>query len=101
MHPFQIKNAVSGYVVGSFFHDAVLSTNMEPTSMWRDTVFIPPLGSVTIWQRYGTDPSNAWEGKTVFHCHFMDHEDQVHTARLPLATTSRRHSVCHFTTLHS
>ena len=110
VNPFQVKNTVSGYVVGSFFHDAVLKTNMEPLSMWRDTVFIPPLGSVTIWQRYGTDPSNAWEvdfdesnlprkegrlpnrgdvhhtlfaafnvwqGKTVFHCHFTDHEDQV------------------------
>jgi FtsP/CotA-like multicopper oxidase with cupredoxin domain len=38
---------------------------------------IPPFGIVTIWQRF--DKAMGDEqlfGKSVFHCHFLDHEDQ-------------------------
>ena len=76
VNPFQVKNMVPGFLVGHKFRNAALSTNLEPENMWRDTIFIPPWGSTIIWQRYGVSPANAWEGKTVFHCHFMDHEDQ-------------------------
>jgi len=37
----------------------------------QDTIWIPPSGSVTMRMRFKT-----WEGKDVFHCHILDHEDQ-------------------------
>jgi len=41
----------------------------EP-GMWRDTVVIPPNGRARIWVQY-----KNYTGKTVFHCHFLAHED--------------------------
>ena len=67
---------VPGFRSPPAFVEATKSTALEPQNMWRDTVFIPPWGSTIIWQRFGITLSNAWEGKTVFHCHFLDHEDQ-------------------------
>jgi hypothetical protein len=37
---------------------------------WRDTVVIPPNGRTRIWVQY-----KEYTGKTVFHCHFLAHED--------------------------
>jgi hypothetical protein len=54
--------------------DAVAETNLVPSLQWRDTVFIPPFGQTVVYQRFGED--NAFAGKTVYHCHFLDHEDQ-------------------------
>lgn len=54
--------------------DAVAQTSLIPPGQWRDTVFIPPFGQTIIYQRFGED--NAFAGKTVYHCHFLDHEDQ-------------------------
>mmetsp|Transcript_71610 Transcript_71610/g.168681 ORF Transcript_71610/g.168681 Transcript_71610/m.168681 type:complete len:165 (-) Transcript_71610:55-549(-) len=77
VNPFQVKAMQSGYLQGSdLFTKAVIETNTVPPNMWRDTVFIPPLGSVIIWQNFGDSRNNSWTGKTVFHCHFYDHEDQ-------------------------
>lgn len=44
---------------------------------WRDTVMVPPFGSVTIKQCYdaGPTPTESFAGKHLFHCHFADHED--------------------------
>jgi suppressor of ftsI len=41
----------------------------EPDS-WRDTVIVPPNGRARIWVQY-----KNYTGKTVFHCHFLAHED--------------------------
>jgi len=38
--------------------------------LWRDTVVVPPNGRTRIWVRYGN-----YTGKTLFHCHFLAHED--------------------------
>lgn len=54
--------------------DIIRDTNLVPPKQWRDTVFVPPKGTVKIYQRFGGGTSFA--GKTVFHCHFLDHEDQ-------------------------
>ena len=39
-------------------------------NVWRDTVVIPPNGRTRIWVQY-----KNYTGKTVFHCHFLAHED--------------------------
>ena len=65
---------ITGTVGETSLEDAVFDTNLNPHPMWRDTVFIPPFGMTVIRQRFGE--SVAWTGKTVFHCHFLDHEDQ-------------------------
>mmetsp|Transcript_33295 Transcript_33295/g.80503 ORF Transcript_33295/g.80503 Transcript_33295/m.80503 type:complete len:233 (+) Transcript_33295:1836-2534(+) len=43
--------------------------DFEP-GMWRDTVAVPPNGRARIWVQYGN-----YTGKTLFHCHFLAHED--------------------------
>ena len=40
----------------------------EPT--WRDVVVVPAGGQVTVRVRFDTFP-----GRTVYHCHILDHED--------------------------
>jgi hypothetical protein len=56
-----------------------LSTDEYPTlaevmdfdkDVWRDTVIVPPNGRARIWVQY-----KNYTGKTVFHCHFLAHED--------------------------
>merc|ERR1719460_2272612 len=54
---------------------------------WRDTIWVPPGGSVRLWMRFdardplrenadgGVDPGSVFTGKTVYHCHFLTHED--------------------------
>jgi hypothetical protein len=39
-------------------------------NLWRDTVVVPPKGRVRIHVQY-----KEYTGKTVFHCHFLAHED--------------------------
>ncbi|CAJ1946660.1 unnamed protein product [Cylindrotheca closterium] len=43
--------------------------DFEP-GLWRDTVVLPPNGRARIWVKYGNHT-----GKTLFHCHFLAHED--------------------------
>jgi FtsP/CotA-like multicopper oxidase with cupredoxin domain len=79
LNPFQVVSVVSSNVIGMLpgnysLADAVSETNMVPSLQWRDTVFIPPFGQTIVYQRFGED--NAFAGKTVYHCHFLDHEDQ-------------------------
>ena len=86
VNPFLVKSVTSGFLEGSDeFRRAVVETNMVPTPMWRDTVFIPPMGSTVIWQHFGRGRRDAWQGKTVFHCHFLDHEDQGMIAAFMIA----------------
>jgi len=49
---------------------------------WRDTIWVPPGGSVRLWMRFDArDPKNPdpktalFVGKTVYHCHILTHED--------------------------
>jgi FtsP/CotA-like multicopper oxidase with cupredoxin domain len=78
------SSELPGQLAGISLKNAVLETNLIPPNMWRDTVFIAPFGTTQIYQRFGqgrqdgTSSSNGtvWTGKTVYHCHFLDHEDQ-------------------------
>ena len=45
--------------------------HLDRPNMWRDTIIIPPKGMLRIWMRF--DPKLV--GKTVFHCHFLAHEE--------------------------
>jgi FtsP/CotA-like multicopper oxidase with cupredoxin domain len=61
-HPFHIH-------VNSF---QVISRNgeNEPFAAWRDTVLVPRGETVRI-----RIPFRDFTGKTVYHCHILDHED--------------------------
>jgi FtsP/CotA-like multicopper oxidase with cupredoxin domain/peroxiredoxin len=45
--------------------------NRQPMNVWRDTLFIREGETYTIRSRF-----RDFLGKTVIHCHFLDHEDQ-------------------------
>ena len=75
VHPFHIHvNRFQVQEMGSEFSaetypvlEAVL--DFDPHT-WRDTVIVPPNGRARIWVQY-----KNYTGKTVFHCHFLAHED--------------------------
>jgi hypothetical protein len=79
VNPFQVKEVYidAATLVNETlnFTQAVLDTATAPKNVWRDTIFIPDGGFTRIYQRFGGGEI-AWTGKTVFHCHFLDHEDQ-------------------------
>ncbi|GKY96574.1 hypothetical protein MPSEU_000617000 [Mayamaea pseudoterrestris] len=79
VNPFQVDGIETDSVVGELqgvsIADTWESSNYSPIGMWRDTVFVPPKGSVDLVQQYG-DGVVAFAGKTVFHCHYLEHEDQ-------------------------
>ena len=61
-HPFHIH--VNDY--------QVVAINGEPVAAysWEDTTAIPAEGEIVIRMRFLDFP-----GKTVYHCHLLDHED--------------------------
>jgi len=75
VHPFHIHvNRFQIQEMGS-----ELSTETYPvlkhvlefeSNVWHDTVIVPPNGRARIWVQY-----KNYTGKTVFHCHFLAHED--------------------------
>lgn len=79
VNPFQVRSMSTDMSTDTasnqVLKEATMNTNLEPANMWRDTVFVPPYGKTTIWQQFNQNDV-AWQGKTVFHCHFLDHEDQ-------------------------
>jgi FtsP/CotA-like multicopper oxidase with cupredoxin domain len=60
IHPFQVVATSDGMLNGIPL--------LGPT--WADTVNIPPMGSVTLRQRFPDNP-----GLFVIHCHILVHED--------------------------
>lgn len=69
---------------------------------WRDTAWVPPCGCLTTKQCYDAGapridegPSVGFEGKFVFHCHFLTHEDTglIHNVMLRRTQKSKRPSV--------
>ena len=84
VNPFQVMGVTTGFLPGNLLpgltlEDALLESASlpSPSTLWRDTVFIPPYGQTVIIQQFGGGAESvAWTGKTVFHCHFLDHEDQ-------------------------
>jgi Multicopper oxidase len=94
VNPFQVQSSSSAFLPGRLpagsLKDAVLSTSLEPTKTWRDNVFIPPFGTTVIYQRFGDSASGgvSYAGKIVYHCHFLDHEDQGMIAAMMIADPS-------------
>ena len=75
VHPFHIHvNRFQIQEMGSELSTEtypVLKHVMEfDNQVWRDTVIVPPNGRARIWIMY-----KNYTGKTVFHCHFLAHED--------------------------
>lgn len=75
VHPFHIHvNRFQVQEMGSELsieRYPVLKHVMEfDPKVWRDTVIVPPNGRARIWVQY-----NNYTGKTLFHCHFLAHED--------------------------
>lgn len=81
VNPFQVKEVYSALTVRN---DLVSKSDqsmvkaridamhhLDRPNMWRDTIIIPPKGMLRIWMRF--DPKLV--GKTVFHCHFLAHEE--------------------------
>jgi FtsP/CotA-like multicopper oxidase with cupredoxin domain len=86
VHPFHIH--VNRFQVKEMGSE--LSTTKYPVlaavldfdpDQWRDTVIVPPNGRTRIWVQYGN-----YTGKTVFHCHFLAHEDTGMMATLFIGT---------------
>jgi FtsP/CotA-like multicopper oxidase with cupredoxin domain/peroxiredoxin len=65
-HPFHIH--VNAFQVVTYI-DAQGKTT--PMNVWRDTLYIKEHETYTIRSRF-----RDFVGKTVFHCHILDHEDQ-------------------------
>jgi len=75
VHPFHIHvNRFQVKEMGSELSTEkypVLKTVLDfDKDAWRDTVVVPPNGRTRIWVQY-----KNYTGKTVFHCHFLAHED--------------------------
>lgn len=66
MH-FQVKEIRTSHSVTTDNFRAHLTDSL---GSWRDTVGVPPQGQVRVWIRFGPGI-----GKTVYHCHFLGHED--------------------------
>jgi len=52
---------------------------IHSNNRWRDLINVPAYGSVRLWMRFNaSDPrsKNPFYGKTLFHCHFLAHEDE-------------------------
>lgn len=51
----------------------VAAPNVDPTGRpdWRDVVIVPARAQVTVRIRFAD-----FSGRTVYHCHVLDHEDQ-------------------------
>jgi FtsP/CotA-like multicopper oxidase with cupredoxin domain/peroxiredoxin len=67
-HPFHIH--VNPFQVVMLQTDSD-PNNPKPMSVWRDTLFVREGETYTIRSRF-----KDFLGKTVIHCHFLDHEDQ-------------------------
>lgn len=81
VNPFQVKEVFSALTV----RDDLVSEEDRPLvdarikamhhldrpNMWRDSIIIPPKGVLRVWIRF----DKALVGKTVFHCHFLAHEE--------------------------
>ena len=78
-HPFHIH--VVPFLVKSTYTENTnprynLYTEAPSTvDTWRDTVIVPPYGTVKILLELSPVESTNLNGKSVFHCHFLAHED--------------------------
>jgi len=66
-HNFHIHNA-------RFMVESVDGGDVAFTAGWHDTIYIPPMSTVTLLVEFGhyPDPTLAY----MYHCHMLYHEDQ-------------------------
>ncbi len=76
---------------GQSLKDAVKSTVLDPPNQWCDTTLIPTFGEVVMRQKFRASDI-AWAGKTFFHCHFLDHEDQGMIAAIKIGPGPADHN---------
>jgi len=92
VNPFVVQDVQMAPVAGKIEYTAALAQKLLTASAfynpafsnhWRDTVMIPPMGSVTLKQCFDAGPAadnigtqlTRFAGKFVFHCHFLTHSD--------------------------
>ena len=73
--PFQVMSVFSGYNGTTNTQTVRTMEEIGPYPQWRDTVIVPPYGQVRIWIRFEPAPLVDLNGKSVFHCHMLAHED--------------------------
>ena len=70
--PFQVKSAHTNNT-NPRYNDFV--NQSKSGNIWRDVDLIPPYGTVKVWLRLTPSAYTNLNGKSVFHCHFLAHED--------------------------
>eukprot|EP00040_Diaphanoeca_grandis_P038932 m.257725 g.257725 ORF g.257725 m.257725 type:complete len:851 (+) comp35642_c0_seq1:139-2691(+) len=91
INPFQIiEFAVDGSNFEPFTNTYANTQQRLGAGVWRDTVLVPPMGHVLIRQEFSAGVADQtiasiFEGKTVFHCHHLTHEDQGMMANIILS----------------
>jgi FtsP/CotA-like multicopper oxidase with cupredoxin domain len=70
MNSFLVAQVASSFETSEPFIKHVTNTS-NPGNRYRDTVIVPPQGFARIWMRF----EHGYTGKTVYHCHFLAHED--------------------------
>jgi FtsP/CotA-like multicopper oxidase with cupredoxin domain len=73
--PFQVMSIFSGYNGTENVGTVAVTEQVNPYPQWRDTVVIPPYGMVRIRIRFDPPLLVNLNGKSVFHCHMLAHED--------------------------
>lgn len=70
--PFLVK---SSYTANGSDRYELYTDAYSTTDTWRDVIVVPPYGVVKIWLKFSPVQSVNLNGKSVFHCHFLAHED--------------------------
>ena len=70
--PFQVKSAHTNNT-NPRYNDFVGQS--KSGNIWRDVDLIPPYGTMKVWLRLTPSAYTNLNGKSVFHCHFLAHED--------------------------
>lgn len=82
VNPYQVKESYSALTVREDLvtdpaERAMVASriaamhDIQRPNMWRDTIIVPPKGMLRVWMRF----DEKLIGKTVFHCHFLAHEE--------------------------
>lgn len=63
----------------------ILDEQSQPERAWRDLVDVPPRASVRLRVRFAD-----FTGKTVQHCHILEHEDQGMMGTVEIVSPDKR-----------
>ncbi|MFN7938447.1 MAG: multicopper oxidase family protein [Bryobacteraceae bacterium] len=61
----------------------VIGANGMPTQAWKDVVIVPARSAVTVRTRF-----SDFTGRTMYHCHILDHEDLGMMATLQILASA-------------